>query len=268
MVYFNAETQRRRDNMETVITLFTKDQQTHLVKLTIPPGNIFFADLVQPFRILFHKIIDLETREKKVSCKKGCSACCNQLVPLSIPEVFSLYRIYESLPTGHKKRVKKRFARNKNSLHKAGLLSELKNPVKVRSMDQKYFNLGLACPFLETGSCSIYDSRPFVCMEYYVKTPPVFCTSPYTSPVEKITIGYNIGALLTAFSARLLGLAKTPVPLIIVGDWAENFTHYSKKKFSAAWMYTQLLTTLSEVKPEAGIIQEIRVTLNGKETIG
>lgn len=247
--------------MKAVITLFTSCQESHQVIQEIPRGEITLDQLVPPFREFYDQIISLETRGKKITCKKGCCACCVQMIPLSIPEVFYLDRLIKTLPAPHKKRIKKRFARNKNQLHASGLLKDLKNPRKVRTLDQEYFQLGMNCPFLESGICSIYQDRPFVCREYYVISPAELCRSPYTSPIQKVKIDLNIGALLSSFTARLLGLASTPVPHIIIPDWAERFRQLKKRKFSAEWMFEKIYHALSTVKPEQGNIERIQVSL-------
>jgi hypothetical protein len=90
-----------------------------------------------------------------------------------------------------------------------------------------------------------------------VTSSPALCKTPYDTPVEKVEIGYQIGAMLTAFSARLLNLAKTPVPLIIVQDWAEMFVSCAVKQYDSGWIFEQLIKALSELRPENGNILKI-----------
>ncbi|MBN2444909.1 MAG: YkgJ family cysteine cluster protein [Spirochaetales bacterium] len=245
--------------MNVTLQFCTKDQQTHEMTVSLPVGNITLEQLIEPFRVIFSKVISLSIKGKKVSCKKGCSVCCNQLVPLSIPEVFHLHHVLETLPPGHKRRVKKRFTRIKNKLHDAKLLADIKDPVKVMTLDQQYFELGFPCPFLESESCSIYASRPFICREYFVESHPELCRRPYISQIQKVDVGINIGALLTVFSARLLHLSKTPVPLIIAPQWAEEFHAYRIKTYDSVLMFQQLFNALTEFKPGSGNIQKISV---------
>ncbi|MBN2531344.1 MAG: YkgJ family cysteine cluster protein [Spirochaetales bacterium] len=245
--------------MKTIISLYTLNEEPHKVMLEIPPGKISLDELVSPLHMLYNSIIMLEMNGKKITCKKGCCACCIQMIPLSIPEVFYLDKLINTLPSAHKKRVKKRFARNKNLLYGSNLLTSLKNPRKVRSLDEEYFQLGLDCPFLESGICSIYQNRPFVCREYYVQSPAGLCRSPYTASIQKVKINLNIGALLSSFTAKLLGLASTPVPLIIIPDWAERFRYPGEQKFPADWMFKKILHALSTVEPEQGNIKKIQV---------
>lgn len=246
--------------MEVIITLITANEESHNVTLEIPGGEICLDQLVTPFQVLYDQIIKLETMGKHITCKKGCSACCVQMIPLSIPEVFYFDMKIRTLPAAHKKRIKKRFARNKNKLNSLRLLKDLKDPQKVRTLDKVYFHLGLECPFLESGICSIYHDRPFVCREYYVISSQELCRSPYTSPIKKIKIDLNIGALLSSFTARLLGLASTPVPHIIIPDWADRFRDLEKKRYSAHWMIEEMLHVFSTVKPEQGNIKQVRIS--------
>jgi Fe-S-cluster containining protein len=247
--------------MKAVITLFTKQEQSVNVTMDIPGGSITLDELVVPFRELYHHIISLEIRGKKVTCKKGCAACCVQMIPLSIPEVFFLDTLITTMSPDQKKRVKKRFARNKNRLQDAGLLEGLKDPRAVRTLDEPYFQLGLECPFLESGRCSIYDDRPFVCREYYVVSPKELCTSPYTTPPRKVEIGLNIGALLSSFAARFLGLSSTPVPHIIAPDWADRFKQIKHKRFPTDQVCGKIFDVLSTVKPGEGSLARLDVSL-------
>ncbi len=97
---------------------------------------------------------------KSVPCNKGCSACCNY--PVSISEIEIAY-------------IEK----------------------KTKSKRLKNFNLkrnfmGTPCVFLKDNSCSIYDTRPFVCRKHHVLTKTSKLCAPkhcieYEIPIIKFT---------------------------------------------------------------------------------
>lgn len=82
-------------------------------------------------------------------CQKGCSACCHYKVSVSLIEVEYI-----------EKRTK--YRRNK-----------MVGPVGS-------FH-GKPCPFLENGSCSIYEVRPFMCRRHHVLTPDASWCEPNIS---------------------------------------------------------------------------------------
>jgi len=125
-----------------------------------------------------------ETREtdqgRTVSCQKGCSACCRQLVPISMLEVQAIRTLIDALPPVRRHSLRKRFAAAAERLRAAGLREPLLDPAKRAKDDdpalgRAYFALGLDCPFLEDHACSIHAERPLVCREYLVTSPAKYC---------------------------------------------------------------------------------------------
>ena len=116
-----------------------------------------------------------EKSGKSISCKAGCGACCRQLVPITPTEAYNLRDLIESLPEPRRSDIRARFAEARRKLDEAGLLEKLLHPETVgdelRAVGMEYFRLGIACPFLEAESCSIYPDRPIACREYLVTSP-------------------------------------------------------------------------------------------------
>lgn len=75
-------------------------------------------------------------------CKKGCSACCHYKVSVSEVEV-----AYIQKHTKHRR-------------------------LKTYAPKQDFH--GQPCPFLHSGACSIYSSRPFVCRRHNALTPNAY----------------------------------------------------------------------------------------------
>lgn len=83
-----------------------------------------------------------------VACRRGCSACCH--IPVSI---FPVEAELIEKRTGHQR---------------------LPSPLPVRQF------LGVPCPFLNGGICTIYDSRPMVCRQHVA-----FTATAYWCQVER-----------------------------------------------------------------------------------
>ena len=118
----------------------------------------------------------LEKQGEKISCRKGCAACCRSMVPISEVEARRLRELVETLPGARRSQVLARFAEVLRRLDQAGLLDKLRtceqwtDPENKR-MQVHYFLQGIACPFLEDESCTIYCDRPASCREFLVTSP-------------------------------------------------------------------------------------------------
>ena len=59
-----------------------------------------------------------------------------------------------------------------------------------------YFRLGIACPFLESESCSIHRDRPLVCREYLVSSPSEHCADPVRGTIERVPLAGGLSRRL------------------------------------------------------------------------
>jgi Fe-S-cluster containining protein len=133
----------------------------------------------------------LEQAGEKITCKAGCGACCRHLVAISEVEARAIGRLIESLPEPRRAQIKGRFAAAHKRLEEAGLLTQLEEPEKWTDggydrLTKDYFKLGIACPFLEEESCTIYGERPITCREYLVTTPAENCARPDLAPINRV----------------------------------------------------------------------------------
>lgn len=96
-----------------------------------------------------YDISDLMTRDHletvgSVMCKKGCSNCCkNPTVPFTEPELIGIS--WYATQT---------------------LINPLRDRLKQRLRDHEATP---ECPFLIDNECSVYDVRPLICRQFYVK---------------------------------------------------------------------------------------------------
>jgi Fe-S-cluster containining protein len=129
----------------------------------------------------------------KISCTKGCGACCRQLVPISDVEAHHLRALVDAMPPERRRTIEARFAEASRRLEEAGLKDYLMAPTghtrdEAAAFGLKYYALDLACPFLEDESCSIHPDRPLVCREYLVTSPAVHCSRLDDEELESVEV--------------------------------------------------------------------------------
>ena len=164
----------------------------------IPPGDRRPSEMLPLFRSVAEAMIDMsvgEEREagRKVSCRKGCGACCRQLVPISAIEAREIAKVIDRMPPARKQAILARFAAARKKLAEAEMLDPLRHPDQftdehMRLLGREYFSLAIACPFLEDEACSIYADRPITCREYLVTSPSEYCADPTAETVSMVPL--------------------------------------------------------------------------------
>jgi len=62
---------------------------------------------------------------QRVSCEKGCAACCRMLVPISVPEAFALTNTIDRLDQNERNRLLSKLDLAQQQLAGAGILKQL-----------------------------------------------------------------------------------------------------------------------------------------------
>ncbi|HUO06913.1 MAG TPA: YkgJ family cysteine cluster protein, partial [Phycisphaerae bacterium] len=166
-----------------------------------------------------------------ISCKKGCDACCRQMVPITPTEAHFLAHLLNALDAPLAARIRDRFQNALAALDSAGLLQKLLHrhllpPEQLAQLDRHYFSLQLPCPFLEDHACSIHQHRPLACREFLVTSDPLHCTDPGSGRVAQVELGARISHALLATEPWLpLSLVPTfttenpePIPTLTPPD--------------------------------------------------
>ncbi len=124
----------------------------------------------------------------KISCRKGCSACCHQLVGVTRSEAKLLaMRVRDGVSIDRKR---------------------LKRLAQYLGSREAYMNEHSACVFLKDGVCQVYDSRPVACRKHFVLSDPKECVNP-KGEVDKFGI---INAEIFASSFYLAEGGMDPLP--------------------------------------------------------
>jgi len=154
--------------------------------ITVPNAAVPAADIVPALQGLVNAVVQAAEAEQTISCRKGCGACCRQLVPVSRSEGERLLQVVDALPAERRDTLMKRFAAAEGTIENAGLTA--RQGRSDHELSAAYFSLHLPCPFLEDESCSIHPERPLVCREYLVTSPAELCAGPKQEGVTPVAV--------------------------------------------------------------------------------
>lgn len=130
------------------------------------------------------------SKKHKISCRKGCDACCHMLVALSSVEAERiaqrLWGMSESDRTGILKALSEQ-AEILASIEKE-LGEDQEEDIRIA-----YWQKVIPCAFLDpkTHLCRIYVVRPISCRTYMVKSPAKLCLSRDNVDVSCVTLSKN-----------------------------------------------------------------------------
>lgn len=222
-----------QDTVTATVSLSGPDWELR-TSVTVPKGPTAVRDLLPLAQSFADAVVDAaakteEDQGKKISCKKGCGACCRQMVPIAETEARQIRDLVASLPEPRRSDVRARFADARDRLEKAGLLAQLLGPDDLAAAEEnhtfgmKYFAQGIACPFLEDESCSIHNDRPIACREYLVTSPAENCSRPTAETVQLVKLPLKIWPAIAHFD-KVAPSAQSIrwVPLVLAPEWADS----------------------------------------------
>ncbi|HEX8983796.1 MAG TPA: YkgJ family cysteine cluster protein [Bryobacteraceae bacterium] len=189
---------------------------------------------------------------KPASCRAGCGACCRQLVPVSEPEAEHLAALVAELPEERREQIRERFRAAIAALGEelAGRLRDIRNFPRMedrRAVGLAYFAKGVACPFLENESCSIYEQRPLSCREYLVSSPPENCKDPGPGRIAPVPLPLKLSEVLYGFDEAGTGRGVRWIPLVLALDWAAAHADDMRRYAPGAKLFEGFLAHLASV---------------------
>jgi Fe-S-cluster containining protein len=202
--------------------------------VTVPSGSVRASAVVPALQGLVNAVVGaaetkLAETGAEISCRKGCGACCRQLVPVSRTEAERLLGVIEAMPAKRRRALEERFATAAVSIKAAGL--DAKAGRADRELSVGYFALGIPCPFLEEESCSIHPERPLVCREYLVTSPAELCAGPQQEGVTPVPVPK------VSLAARgLQDDQESWFPLAMLMDWAKTRPRHGVKRTGPEWI--------------------------------
>jgi Fe-S-cluster containining protein len=207
------------------------DGQPLRMRLTVPAGAATPGQLLHLLRGLTDAVVDAAMEKsaaqgREISCRKGCGACCRQLVPIAPAEAHRLREVVDAMPEPRRSEVQARFETAHARLTATGMLDRLRAPARTdeasrRRLGIDYFRHGVACPFLEQESCSIYTERPLACREYLVTSPAEHCAQPTPDNIDCLPIAARVSRALCKLEAYQDDDGLAWVPLITAMEWAQ-----------------------------------------------
>jgi len=198
-------------------------------RITVPSGRVPAADVVPALQGLVNAVVAAAEAGKAISCRKGCGACCRQLVPISRTEGERLLSTVAALPADRRAVLEARFAAAAAALAAADLKERKGRP--DRELSTAYFALGIPCPFLEEESCSIHPDRPLVCREYLVTSPAELCAGPAQEGVTPVPVPK------VSLAARgLQDESEEWFPLALLMDWAKHRPKEGARRTGPEWI--------------------------------
>jgi Fe-S-cluster containining protein len=222
--------------------------------IALPPAPMRLAELAMGFmgfsEQLVQLAVDREAKEgREVSCKKGCGACCRQVVPLSPPEAWLVADVVAGTAPARRAEVLAVFEQARAALSQSGFGEALRGPIRSKEemvrLAVQYFGLGVPCPFLRDESCSIYPYRPSMCREYLVTSPPEQCATLGRTPVDRIPVGVRLSEALANLAGKLLGRDPEVVPLTLALDWAKDHEEEGRRTWDPRFLFESLVAELS-----------------------
>ncbi len=218
--------------MRTAYIEMTVMNKNIKVEIPVPEGFVKPSTLMPLFQGLSDTIVKIaiekDNREgKNLTCKKGCGACCHQIVPIGKVEMYWLRDVVSGLPKQKQEQLKKRFADIEHNLKKSGLFQDSLDIAKLKpeerhTLGKSYFNLGIPCPFLENEICIIHEKRPIICREYAVSSPAINCLAPTANTIEKMSIPSLISHIVSKLGCEDEKVSLIPLALIFCSDFAEE----------------------------------------------
>ncbi|GEM_PF-2593666 len=171
-----------------------------------------------------------------ISCRKGCAACCRQVIPLSPPEAFLMAeRLAESRQDAGSP-WSDRFLKALGNLDRNGL-----GDAPLFDQAAKYFVLGMPCPFLEKESCSIHPHRPLACREHLILSEPEYCED-FASPfIRPLSLPVSIREALATVAAEVLGSAPEMIPLVRIEAWVTANKDAGQRVWDAGFLLDKLM---------------------------
>jgi Fe-S-cluster containining protein len=195
--------------------------------------------------------VDREARlGSKVSCARGCAACCSWLVRVSIPEALYLYERILECETHRRDQILAQFHNVRETLKQNGLAEMLNRDLicepgdvsydhRLHLLSRRYLSLHLPCPLLEEKTCSIYSWRPIACRQYYVTSPAIQCVDPFKKNVRRVSLAFDVADLLAGVAADILNQPMRMIALPLALNWAAEHKHLSRLQWPRQQLFTR-----------------------------
>lgn len=232
------------------------------MQMTVPAKPVKPQRMLPIFQQMTNSFIEIaenavENSGDKISCQKGCAACCRQAIPLAEIEVYRIAEMVETLPEPRRTEIKNRFKTAWHHFFEIGWFERLENCVNVSQKEcekviLEYLYEDVPCPFLEDESCSIHLERPLTCREYMVTSPAENCDAPSAEKIRLVKLPVKSSEIVRQVTnSANLNKSINFVPLVLALEWVKRNADEFPEKTGEQWMadfFTNL--TKSEIPKE------------------
>ncbi len=190
-----------------------------------------------------------------VPCCKGCSACCNYLIPLSVPEAFRLREEILALPTEQRRTVfqscldtAKIILNEKPKQFEITESAETSCQIQINELGKWYASLKLACPFLSNNLCTSYEHRPVACREYIVTGSALLCEDEWSDESQAVQMPISVLDCLGQLTAELEQSDIEAVMLPLALPWVHENLERGERTWPAVTMvecFVEILQALN-----------------------
>ncbi len=234
--------------------------------VTVPTGFIPITEVVPVVRSLSEQAQGLEVAKvvhsgNDISCKKGCSACCQGImIPVSPPEALALAQMIDDLPGEHRERIERRLTSTWERLTESGMLGPLQDLAEsprqrsdedIDPINRAYYALRLPCVFLENDSCSIYDHRPAACREHMVTSQADLCQNMEKNLVRELPVPFRAGTILAILWSEMFGGPVRLIPLPVAFQWAKKHRPFLSQRWNGLEIFDKALEAMAKFISQA-----------------
>ncbi len=171
----------------------------------------------------------LQSNGEFVPCRKGCSTCCNHLIPLSVPEAFHLREEVLAIPTEQGRALwqslldtAKIILSEKPKIFEVNESAETSCQIQINELSKWYASLKLTCPFLSNNLCTSYEHRPIACREYIVTGSALLCEDEWSDDSQIVQMPISILDCLGQLIAELEQSDIEAVMLPLALPWVQE----------------------------------------------
>lgn len=226
--------------------------------VAVNPGPMRLTGLLKTAYALTNSLVQRanaveEQAGRAISCRAGCGACCRHMVPVSIPEALAIVNVIDGLEHERRTVVLKRFGAAVSVFEQRQMIDRLLDPTLTNDpflpISREYFELQIACPFLEDESCGIHEHRPVACRDYNVTSPAAWCAKPYDHEIAKVPMPLPLSVPLARTAAAVLGERPRLIPLTLVPRWASGHAELRDRGWPGLELFDLFLEQLGALYP-------------------
>ena len=202
------------------------------LNLVVPTDEVPPESLMPTLRELCNQVVEgveqiVQENGDEISCRMGCAACCRQYVPISPAEARLLVELVAEMPEPRRSIIKQRFEEAVQRFKESEVLEPAMNynrlpEAKRMKMVKDYFQLEIACPFLEDESCSIYADRPLICREYLVISSPKHCATLDEDHIKRLKLPVSVAETFSNMEGARRTGENPCIPLIMALEWTAD----------------------------------------------